>query len=258
MYHINIPPQLTIELIDVINSDPQLNYPNLSEHIIHHIESTFSLLFSVEDKTVLNSQCKASIQLMKLYHYSDSSDTDETLLTTKTSADLPITEIIPQDNHNIFHWKLKHNISDHAMNEIHHINNTMPSVWSLRNFRQKMNENINVINTEFGSYIRVEDVIKTLIHTNQTSISRIRRSMTIRLSIDGTQVGEKVKLLVLLVSCPEFSSRTQQTAFKLLPIGLFKMEDENYDNVKQVIPDELIKTEYNKIRDYTSMVNNFQ
>ncbi|CAF0821894.1 unnamed protein product [Didymodactylos carnosus] len=36
-------------------------------------------------------------------HYSDSSDTDETLLTTKTSADLPTAEIIPQDNPSVFH-----------------------------------------------------------------------------------------------------------------------------------------------------------
>ncbi|CAF0821913.1 unnamed protein product [Didymodactylos carnosus] len=132
----------------------------------------------------------------------------------------------------------------------------MPSVWNLRNIRQQMNENINVINTEFESYIRIEDAIKTLIHTNQTSISRIRRSMTIRLSIAATQVGEKLKLLVLLVSCPQFSSRTQQIASKSLPIGLCKMEDENYDNVKQVIPDELINGMQQNRR--TSMVNNFQ
>ncbi|CAF1050118.1 unnamed protein product [Didymodactylos carnosus] len=149
-------------------------------------------------------------------HYSDSSDTDGTLLTTKTSADLPTAEIIPKDNYDVFHCKSKHNTSDHAMNEIHHITNTMPSVWSLRNIRQQMNENINVINTEFASYIRIEDAIKTLMHTNQTSISRIRRSITTRLSIDGMQVGEKLKLLFLLVSCPTFSK--QQIASKLLPI----------------------------------------
>ncbi|CAF1593409.1 unnamed protein product [Didymodactylos carnosus] len=36
------------------------------------------------------------------------------------------------------------------------------------------------------------------------------------------------------------SSSTQQISSRLLPIGLFRIEEENYDTVKQVIPDELI------------------
>ncbi|CAF1363506.1 unnamed protein product, partial [Didymodactylos carnosus] len=157
--HINILPQLTIELIDVINSDPQLNYPSLSEHIIHYIESTFSLLFSVEDNTVLNSQCKASIQLMKLYAKRRSK---------------------------------KHKLTS--------------KLYTKTTFLLKTHDLTSIIQTT---------VPKLLVPPFSTIIR-----------IPPTEVGEKLKLLVLLVSSPQFSSRTQQIASKLLPIGLSKMEDE--------------------------------
>ncbi|CAF4532146.1 unnamed protein product, partial [Rotaria sp. Silwood2] len=87
----------------------------------------------------------------------------------------------------------------------------------------------------------MEDAIKTLIHINASIITKIRTAMTIRLSIDGTQIGEKLKLLVLCISCPQFNS-TQQVSSKLLPIGLFKIDVEDYETVKKVIPNEIIRS----------------
>ncbi|CAF3138117.1 unnamed protein product [Rotaria sp. Silwood2] len=85
----------------------------------------------------------------------------------------------------------------------------------------------------------MEDAIKTLIHINASILTKIRTAVTIRLSIDGTQIGKKLKLLVLCISCPQFNS-TQQISSKLLPMGLFKIDLEDYETVKNVIPNQII------------------
>ncbi|CAF1153372.1 unnamed protein product [Didymodactylos carnosus] len=150
------------------------------------------------------------------------------------------THLNKEDNDRIMaYWKLKHSMPDHALNDLHQIHTSVPSVWSIRNIRRRLNNNIHVKNTEFGSYITMEDATKTLIHINGSIMTKIRRTMTIRLSIDRTQIGEKLKLLVLCISCTQFNS-TQQISSKLLPIGLFKIDIKDYETVKKVIPNEII------------------
>ncbi|CAF0875102.1 unnamed protein product [Didymodactylos carnosus] len=174
---------------------------------------------------------------------SDSSNSSE-----DNSSNLPTPVLIRNTNSNkeendriITYWKLKNNISNHAVNELHKIHTSIPSIWSIRNVRERLNNNIHVNNTEFGSYIAMEDAIKTLIHTNASTKTKIRRNITIRLSIDGAQIGEKLKVRVLCISCTQFNSK-QQIASKLLPIGLFKSDVEDYETVKKVIPNEIISS----------------
>ncbi|CAF1298012.1 unnamed protein product, partial [Didymodactylos carnosus] len=177
------------------------------------------------------------------------------------SSNLPTPVLIRNTNSNkeendliITYWKLKNNISDHAVNKLHKIHTSIPSIWSIGNVRKRLNNNIYVNNTEFGSYIALEDAIKTLIYTNASTKTKIRRNITIRLSIDGTQIGEKLKVLVLCISCTQFNSK-QQIASKLLPIGLFKIDIEDYETVKKVIPNEIISS---KIQGQKLIINGEQ
>ncbi|CAF1297019.1 unnamed protein product, partial [Didymodactylos carnosus] len=328
----NIPSCLTIELTEIIEDDPRLEYPNLNEHILNQIENQFRVLFSEHDKKLLSRICAIAIHTMKnnakkkarkhkitlktftkttfqlqttnllsvisasssscvstivrippcrvklLTHYNYQSPKasinqdcpptaifsplpDSQSITFRSNESSPTAVQMRNTNSNkeendriITYWKLKNNISDHAVNELHKIHTSIPSIWSIRNVRKRLNNNIHVNNTEFGSYIAMKDAIKTLIHTNGSTKTEIRRNITIPLSIDGTQIGEKTKVLVLCISCTQFNSK-QQMASKLLPIGLFKIDIEDYETVKKVIPNEIISS---LIQDQKLIINGEQ
>ncbi|CAF4546682.1 unnamed protein product [Didymodactylos carnosus] len=137
---------------------------------------------------------------------------------------------------------MRNNISAKAVNELHHIDDSAPTSYKIRLIRNDLNKKIRVIKTAHGAHAPMEDVIKTLIHVNKNLRKKIGRTITIRLSLDGTQTGDKLKLLVICINCPQFQSSTNQKASKILPLGLFRMEDENYDQLKLILPVELISS----------------
>ena len=215
------------------------------------IESTS---FSTKPPIKFTLRPRKSIEPFDAYSSDSSNPSEDNNHNLFTQASPENTNVKEDNERIITYWKLKHNISDHAVNELHKLHSSIPTIWSIRNVRKRLNNNIHVKNTEFGSYITMEDAIKTLIHINGSIITKIRTAITIRLSIDGTQIGQKLKLLVLCISCPQFNS-IQKISSKLLPIGLFKIDVEDYETVKKVIPNEIISS---IIQERKLIINNEQ
>ncbi|CAF2975485.1 unnamed protein product, partial [Rotaria sp. Silwood2] len=214
---------------------------SIDEYFEDKYQAIESTSFSTKPPIKYTLRPRKSIEQFDAYSSDSSNSSEDNNHNLSTQLSSGNTNRKEDNNRIITYWKLKHNISDHAVNELHKIHSSIPTIWSIRNVRKRLNNNIHVKNTEFGSYITMEDAIKTLIHINASIITKIRTAMTIRLSIDGTQIGEKLKLLVLCISCPQFNS-TQQVSSKLLPIGLFKIDVEDYETVKKVIPNEIIRS----------------
>ncbi|CAF1051928.1 unnamed protein product [Didymodactylos carnosus] len=58
-------------------------------------------------------------------------------------------------------WKMRNDISDKAVNELHHIDGSVSTLYKIRLIRNDLNKKICVIKIAHGAHIPMEDVIKT-------------------------------------------------------------------------------------------------
>lgn len=148
----------------------------------------------------------------------------------------------PEEAHQLYklmYWKEQHNISDKIYQALQDATTNLPTLYSAKNFRKKLNDTLVIHSNDKGFYAEIVPLLTNLIDDmfarNQI---KLNDKILIKLAGDGTNVGVR-KLLNFTFSI--LNSETCLAASGHHTLGVFEMRQESFEDIdiclKEIIRD---------------------
>ncbi|CAF4550230.1 unnamed protein product, partial [Rotaria socialis] len=148
-----------------------------------------------------------------------------------------------KDKRDLLHLKDTYYLTDAALKAIFEYVQSKKKLVSLKEIerlRKKTNSKFPILHTKTSAYVRFEYAVRTAIFVACKYEHKLDQfdTLNIRFNMDGTLIGNK-HIVAISINCIEGGSQCQ-AAKNLIPLGLFEVQKENTELLRQSLPSEFI------------------
>ncbi|CAF1571574.1 unnamed protein product, partial [Adineta steineri] len=148
-----------------------------------------------------------------------------------------------KDKRDLLHLKDTYYLTDAALKAIFGYVQSKKKIFSLKEIerlRKKTNSKFPILHTKTSAYVRFEYAVRTAIFVARKYEQKLDQfdTLNIRFNMDGTLIGNK-HIVAISINCIEGGSQCQ-SAKNLIPLGLFEVQKENTELLRQSLPAEFI------------------
>ena len=150
---------------------------------------------------------------------------------------------ITKDKRDLLHLKDTYYLTDAALKAIFEYVQSKKKLFSLKEIerlRKKTNSKFPILHTKTSAYVRFEYAVRTAIFVARKYEQKLDQFdiLNIRFNMDGTLIGNK-HIVAISINCIEGGNQCQ-AAKNLVPLGLFEVQKENTELLRQSLPNEFI------------------
>ncbi|CAF1471071.1 unnamed protein product, partial [Adineta ricciae] len=148
-----------------------------------------------------------------------------------------------KDKRDLLHLKDTYYLTDAALKAISQYVRSKRKLFSLKEIerlRKKTNSRFPILHTKTSAYVRFEYAVRTAIFVARKYEQKLDQfdTLNIRFNMDGTLIGNK-HIVAISINCLEGGNQCQ-SAKNLVPLGLFEVQKENTELLRQSLPAEFI------------------
>ena len=148
-----------------------------------------------------------------------------------------------QEKRTLLHLKDTFHLTDSAMKALFNYVQSKKKFFSMRELeclRRKTNEKFPITSSKTFAYVKFPYAVRVAVFVArkfQPNIDQLDH-LNIRFNMDGTLIGNK-HIVAISINCIE-GGLTCQSAKHLVPLGLFEVQKENTEVLRQSLPSEFI------------------
>ncbi|CAF3860367.1 unnamed protein product [Rotaria sordida] len=150
---------------------------------------------------------------------------------------------LSKDKRDLLHLKDTYHLTDSAFNAIFQFIKSKKKLCSLaeiERLRIKTNSKFPILFTKTSAYVRFEYAVRTAIFVARKHEPKLEQfdTLNVRFNMDGTLIGNK-HIVAISINCIE-GGYPCQSSKNLVPLGLFEVQKENTELLRQTLPTEFI------------------
>ncbi|CAF1547595.1 unnamed protein product [Adineta ricciae] len=148
-----------------------------------------------------------------------------------------------KDKRDLLHLKDTHYLTDSALKAIVQYVQSKKKLFSIKEIerlRKRTNSKFPIIHTKTSAYVRFEYAVRAAIFVARKYEHKLDQfdMLNIRFNMDGTLIGNK-HIVAISINCIEGGNQCQ-AAKNLIPLGLFEVQKENTELLRQTLPLEFV------------------